>query len=75
MLLQRKPQNAKAVITANIEFIKLKKQFKQDRIVNKELTTEKKPIGLLNHMLLWQVYICKRREFKQYIKLLEHNNK
>lgn len=63
MLLQNKPKNAKAVIEAQIEFIKMRKEFKTDRKKNIELTKYKKPSGLLNLWLIWQVYINKKQKY------------
>ena len=65
MLLQRKAPNAKAVIMGNIQFIKMKKQFKTDKKKNISTTTCKKPHGILNHLLLWKVYINKNKTFNQ----------
>jgi hypothetical protein len=66
MLAQGKPRNAWAVIEAQIEFIKLFKQFKPDRTKNLDLTTEKNPIGLLNFWLIWQVYINKKKKYSDF---------
>lgn len=63
MLLQRKPQNAWAVIEAQINFIKMHKDFKNDRKHNLSLTKHKKPSGLLNLWLIWQVYINKKQKY------------
>lgn len=63
MLIQGKPKNAWAVIEAQIEFIKMIKDFKSDRAKNLSLTTQKKPIGLLNLWLIWQVYINKKHKY------------
>ena len=63
MLLQNKPKNAKAVIEAQIEFIKMRKEFKIDRKKNIALTKYKKPSGLLNLWLIWQVYINKKQKY------------
>ncbi len=63
MLLQRKPKNAWAVIEAQIEFIKIRKNFKSDRERNLALTKHKKPSGLLNLWLIWQVYINKKQKY------------
>ena len=62
-LLQRKPKNAWAVIEAQIEFIKIRKNFKSDRERNLALTKHKKPSGLLNLWLIWQVYINKKQKY------------
>ena len=63
MLLQRKPKNAWAVIEAQIEFIRMHKDFKADREKNLALTKHKKPSGLLNLWLIWQVYINKKQKY------------
>lgn len=63
MLLQRKPKNAWAVIEAQIEFIRMRKDFKADREKNLALTKHKKPSGLLNLWLIWQVYINKKQKY------------
>ena len=63
MLLQRKPQNAWAVIEAQINFIKMHKDFKNDRKHTLSLTKHKKPSGLLNLWLIWQVYINKKQKY------------
>ena len=63
MLLQRKPKNAWAVIEAQIEFIRMRKDFKSDRERNLILTKHKKPSGLLNLWLIWQVYINKKQKY------------
>ena len=63
MLLQNKPKNAYAVIEAQIEFIKMRKDFKIDRKQNLALTKYKKPSGLLNLWLIWQVYINKKQKY------------
>ena len=63
MLVQSKPRNAWAFIEAQVEFIKLAREFKTDRKKNLALTKEKKPKGLLNFWLIWQVYIGKRKKY------------
>lgn len=63
MLLQRKPKNAWAVIEAQIEFIRMRKDFRPDREKNLALTKHKKPSGLLNLWLIWQVYIDKKQKY------------
>ena len=63
MLIQKKPKNALAVIQAQIEFIKTFKNFSADRKKNLSLTIEKKPLGLLNFWLIWQVYINKKHKY------------
>ena len=63
MLLQRKPKNAWAVIEAQTEFIRMYKNFKADRATNLALTKHKKPSGLLNLWLIWQVYINKKQKY------------
>lgn len=63
MLLQNKPKNAWAVIEAQTEFIRIYKDFKTDREKNLALTIHKKPSGLLNLWLIWQVYINKKQKY------------
>lgn len=63
MLVQRKPQNAWAVIKAQIQFLKMRNQFTPDRKLNLALTKHKKPVGLLNFWLIWQVYINKKQKY------------
>lgn len=65
MLLQGKTANAKAVITGNIEFIKMKSHFKASKKSISQSVTCKKPYGILNHLLLWKVYINKNKTFNQ----------
>ncbi len=72
MLLQNKPKNAAAVIKANIEFEKIKYQFKEDKTTNLSMTSDKLPYGMLNHSLLWQVYMKRRDKFDEICSLLEH---
>ena len=66
MLAQGKPRNAWAVVEAQIEFIKLFRGFKADRKKNLSLTKEKKPSGLLNFWLIWQVYINKKQKYSDF---------
>lgn len=63
MLVQRKPKNAWAVIEAQIDFLRMRKDFKADRMHNLALTKQKKPSGLLNLWLIWQVYINKKQKY------------
>lgn len=63
MFLQGKKQNAKAVISGNIQFMRMKKQFKADKKRNITSATCKKPYGILNHLLLWEVYIKRNKTF------------
>ena len=63
MLLQGKPKNAWAVIEAQTEFIRMRSDFKGDRNKNLALTKHKKPSGLLNLWLIWQVYINKKQKY------------
>ena len=63
MLLQKKPKNAWAIIRAQAEFIRIHKDFKSDREKNLTLTKHKKPLGLLNFWLIWQVYINKKKKY------------
>ena len=65
MLLQGKTANAKAVITGNIEFIKMKSHFKASKKSISQSVICKKPYGILNHLLLWKVYINKNKTFNQ----------
>lgn len=71
MLFQKKQKNAAAVIKANIEFEKIKGQFREDRRANLSMTSDKLPYGMLNTPLLWQVYIKRRDKFKEISSLLE----
>ena len=66
MLAQGKPRNAWAVVEAQVEFIKLFKDFTADRKQNIALTKEKKPKGLLNFWLIWQVYINKKKKYSDF---------
>ncbi len=66
MLLQGKPRNAYAVIEGNIEFARMRKGFKSDRDTNRMASTTSKPYGILNQMLLWQVYIHRKLTFNRY---------
>jgi hypothetical protein len=63
MLLQCKPKNAWAVIEAQTEFICSYRNFTKDRKENLTLTKHKKPEGLLNLWLIWQVYINKKKKY------------
>ena len=63
MLAQGKPKNAWAVIEAQTEFVRIYRNFTNDRKQNLTLTTNKKPKGLLNLWLIWQVYINKKHKY------------
>lgn len=63
MLLEGKPKNAWAVVEAQIEFIKMYRDFSRDREYNLKATKQKKPEGLLNLWLIWQVYFNKKKKF------------
>ena len=63
MLLQGKPKNAWAVIEAQTEFVRMYRDFSKDRKYNLTLTKQKKPEGLLNLWLIWQVYINKKHKY------------
>ena len=49
----------------NIEFIKMKSHFKASKKSISQSVTCKKPYGILNHLLLWKVYINKNKTFNQ----------
>ena len=57
MVLQGKPRNAGQVFKAQMDFFKMKGQFRHDREENLRLTSVENPVGVLNHLLLISVYL------------------
>ena len=57
MVLQGKPRNAAQVFKAQMDFFRMKGQFRHDREENLRLTSVENPVGVLNHLLLISVYL------------------
>jgi GT2 family glycosyltransferase len=63
LLAQRRPKNAWNVCRAQFAFWRMKNEFKEDRKENIAKTINKFPDGVLNHLLLFDVYFKRKRTF------------
>jgi len=68
LLVQGKPGNCTAVFKAWCDFIKSRKEFRNDRQENIQKTTVKNIPEQLNFLLITKVYISKKRTFKELKK-------
>lgn len=68
MVLSSKTGNAKATIKALRDFNRIKPEFETSRNENIKLRTNKNIDERLNFLLIWQVYIHKKKKYKDLIE-------
>ncbi|MCQ2329897.1 MAG: glycosyltransferase family 2 protein [Paludibacteraceae bacterium] len=68
MILSGKTGNAKATIKALRDFNRIKPEFETSRNENIKLRTKKNIDERLNFLLIWQVYMHKKKKYEDLIK-------
>ncbi len=75
MLLRGKRSNSLSILKAQKDFLRLRKNFKQKRFANLKKTINFAPVGVLDHLLLWDVHFNKINTFAELSKKSKYINK